>query len=48
MADDETIDDENQEDVFQVEKHSHVLNFSKAGEYVVWVRGKLEELECAV
>ena len=48
VADDETIEDENEEDTFQVEKHSHALNFSKTGEFVVWVRGELEELECAV
>ena len=48
VADDETIEDENEEDTFQIEKHSHALNFSEAGEFVVWVRGKLEERECAV
>ena len=48
VADDETIKDEETEDVFQIEKHSHVLNFSEAGEFVVWVRGELEELERAV
>ena len=48
VADDDTIEDENEEDTFQVEKHSHALNFSEAGEFVVWVRGKLEELERAV
>ena len=29
-------------------KHSHALNFSEAGEFVVWVRGKLQELQRAV
>ena len=48
VADDNTIEDENEEDTFQVEKHSHALNFSEAGEFVVWVRGKLNELERAV
>ena len=48
VADDETIEDENEEDTFQVEKHSHALNFSEAGEFVVWVRGELEELQHAV
>ena len=42
--DDDTIDDE-EEDTFQVEKHSHALNFTEAGEFVVWVRGELRELQ---
>ena len=41
--DDDTIDEE--EDTFQVEKHSHALNFTEAGEFVVWVRGELRELQ---
>ena len=42
--DDMVIEDEDEEVTFQVEKHSHALNFSEAGEFVVWVRGELEEL----
>ena len=42
--DDDMIDDE-EEDTFQVEKHSHALNFTEAGEFVVWVRGELQELQ---
>ena len=41
---DDTIDDE-EEDTFQVEKHSHALNFAEAGEFMVWVRGELQELQ---
>ena len=44
VPDDDTIDDE-QEDTFQVEKHSHALNFAEAGEFVVWVCGELQELQ---
>ena len=43
--DDMVIEDENKEDTFQVHKHSHTLNFSEAGEFVVWVRGELEEFQ---
>ena len=42
------IEDEDEEDTFQVQKHSHALNFSEAGEFVVWVRGELQELQRAV
>ena len=42
--DDDTIEDK-EEDTFQVEKHSHALNFAEAGEFVVWVRGELQELQ---
>ena len=35
--DDTTIEDKDKGDTFQVEKHSHALNFSKAGEFVVWI-----------
>ena len=38
--DDDTINDEG-EDTFQVEKHSHALNFAEARELVVWVRSEL-------
>ena len=42
--DDDTIEDK-EEDTFQVEKHSHALNFAEAGEFVVWVHGELQELQ---
>ena len=42
--DDDTIEDE-EEDTFQVEKHSHALNFAEAGEFVVWVHSELQELQ---
>ena len=42
--DDDTIKDE-EEDTFQVEKHSHALNFAEAGEFVVWVRSELQDLQ---
>ena len=42
--DDDMIDDE-EEDTFQVEKHSHALNFTEAGEFMVWVHGELQELQ---
>ena len=42
------IEDDDEEETFQVQKHSHALNFSEAGEIVVWVRGKLQELQRAV
>ena len=48
VADDDTIEDENEEDTFQVEKHSHALNFTEAGEFIAWVRGELEELDRVV
>ena len=35
--DDMVIEDEEEETTFQVEKHSHALNFSEAGEFVIWV-----------
>ena len=44
VALDDIIEDE-EEDTFQVEKHSHALNFTAAGEFVVWVRGKLRALQ---
>ena len=34
--------------MFQVHKHSHTLNFSEAGEFVVWVWGELEEFQRVV
>ena len=46
--DDIVIEDEDEEHTFQIHKHSHALNFSEAGEFVVWVRGQLEELQRAV
>ena len=46
--DDMVIEDEDEEDTLQIHKHSHSLNFSEAGEFVVWVRGELEELQRAV
>ena len=42
------IEDDDEEETFQVQKHSHTLNFSEAGEFVVWVRGELQELQRAV
>ena len=42
------IEDEDEEDMFQVHKHSHALNFSQAGDFVVWVWGELEEFQRAV
>ena len=35
-----TIEGKDEGDTFQVEKHSHTLNFSEAGEFVVWVCGE--------
>ena len=46
--DDMVIEDEDEEDTFQVHKHSHALNFLEAGEFVVWVRGELEEFQRVV
>ena len=43
--DDDIIEGEEEENTFQVEKHSHALNFSEAGEFVAWVRGELQELQ---
>ena len=45
VEDDDMIIEEEEEETFQVEKHSHALNFLEAGEFVVWVRGELEELQ---
>ena len=42
------IEDDDEEETFQVQKHSHTLNFSEAGEFVVWVRGELQELQRVV
>ena len=42
------IEDDDEEETFQVQKHSHALNFLEAGEFVVWVRGELQELQRAV
>ena len=46
------IDDESvmmdDKDVIEVEKHSHVINFKESGEYTVWIRDNLVELEEAV
>ena len=44
VPDDDIIEDK-EEDTFQVEKHSHALNFTEAGEFVIWVRGELRELQ---
>ena len=43
--DDDNIEGEEEEDTFQVEKHSHALNFSEAGEFMAWVCGELQELQ---
>ena len=32
-------------DIMEVEKHAHCLNLADAGEFMVWVRGQLVELE---
>ena len=32
-------------DIMEVEKHTHCLNLADAGEFMVWVRGQLVELE---
>ena len=46
--DDMVIEEEDEDDTFQVHKHSHALNFLEAGEFVVWVQGELDELQSAV
>ena len=35
-------------DMIEVEKHAHCLNLADAGEYMVWIREQLVELECHV
>ena len=45
---DMTIEGKDQGETFQVEKHSHALNFLEAGEFQVWVCGELQEPERAV
>ena len=42
------IEEDDEEDTFQVHKHSHALNFMEAGEFVVWVQGELEEFQRVV
>ena len=39
---------EDDEDTFEIDKHSHATNFMEVSEYVVWVREKLVEVEHAV
>ena len=46
--DDMIIEDDDEEDTFQVHKHSHALNFVEAGEFVVWVRVTLNKLQRVV
>ena len=46
--DDMIIEEDDEEDTFQVHKHSHALNFAEAGEFIVWVRATLNELQRAV
>ena len=46
--DDMIIEEDDEEDTFQVHKHSHALNFAEAGEFVVWVWATLNELQRAV
>ena len=36
------------DDVVEVEKHSHAVNFKDSVEYVKWIRDNLTELERAV
>ena len=47
----EFIDDESiipdDEDVAEIEKHSHAINFKESNEYVWWIRDNLTELERA-
>ena len=47
IDDNESIFMEDQ-DVMEIEKHSHVINFKESGEYTVWIRDNLDELERAV
>ena len=47
FIDDESIFTEDQ-DVMEIEKHSHAINFKESGEYTVWIRDNLDELERAV
>ena len=46
--DDMIIEEDDEEDTFEVHKHSHALNFVEAGEFIVWVRATLNELQRAV
>ena len=46
--DDMIIEEDDEEDTFETHKHSHALNFKEAGEFVVWVRATLNELQRAV
>ena len=49
FEDDESmIIDEAESDILEVEKHVHCLNLSDAGEYQVWIREQLVEVERAV
>ena len=45
------IDDESiipdDEDVVEIDKHSHAINFKESNEYVQWIRDQLSELETA-
>ena len=44
FIDDESIIPED-EDVVEMEKHSHAINFKESNEYVCWIRDQLSELE---
>ena len=46
--DDMVIEEDDEEDTFETHKHSHAMNFKEAGEFVVWVRATLNELQRAV
>ena len=46
--DDMVIEEDDEEDTFEVHKHSHALNFAEAGEFVVWVWATFNELQRAV
>ena len=46
--DDMVIEEDDEEDMFETHKHSHAMNFKEAGEFVVWVRATLNELQRAV
>ena len=46
FIDDKSIIPED-EDVVEIDKHSHAINFKESNEYVRWIRDQLSELEAA-
>ena len=44
FIDDDSIMPED-EDVLEIDKHSHAINFKESNEYVRWIRDNLTELE---